>query len=62
MTADLDEGPIIEQGVVSVDHSLDAQALSVIGRDIERQVLSRAVRLQAEDRLFLMGKRVVVFD
>jgi formyltetrahydrofolate deformylase len=62
VTADLDEGPIIDQGVVSVDHSMNAQTLSVMGRDVERQVLSRAVKMQAEDRLFLMGHRVVSFD
>ena len=61
VTADLDEGPIIEQGVVQVDHSMDANTLSIMGRDVERQVLSRAVRLQAEDRIFLIGHRVVVF-
>jgi len=61
VTADLDEGPIIDQGVVSVDHSMNAQTLSVMGRDVERQVLSRAVKMQAEDRLFLMGHRVVSF-
>ena len=61
VTADLDEGPIIEQGVVTVDHSMDATTLSIMGRDVERQVLSRAVRQQAEDRLFLIGNRVVVF-
>lgn len=62
VTADLDEGPIIHQGVVTADHSMDAQALSIMGRDVERQVLAKAVQLQAEDRLFLMGKRVVVID
>ena len=61
VTADLDEGPIIEQGVVPVDHSMDAASLSIMGRDVERQVLARAVRLQAEDRLFSIGHRVVVF-
>jgi formyltetrahydrofolate deformylase len=61
VTADLDEGPIIAQGVVPVDHSMDPQTLSVMGRDVERQVLARAVKLQAEDRLFLMGNRVVAF-
>ena len=40
---------------------MDATTLSIMGRDVERQVLSRAVRLQAEDRLFLIGHRVVVF-
>jgi formyltetrahydrofolate deformylase len=61
VTADLDGGPIIEQGVISVDHSMDAATLSVMGRDVERQVLAKAVRFAAEDRLFLLGHRVVVF-
>lgn len=62
VTADLDEGPIIDQGVVAVDHTMDATTLSIMGRDVERQVLARAVRHQAEDRIFLIGHRVVVFD
>ena len=61
VTADLDEGPIIDQGVIPVEHSMDAQTLSIMGRDVERQVLSRAVKMQAEDRLFLMGRRVISF-
>ena len=61
VTADLDEGPIIEQGVVPVDHAMDANALSIMGRDVERQVLAKAVRHQAEGRIFLIGHRVVVF-
>jgi formyltetrahydrofolate deformylase len=61
VTADLDEGPIIEQGVVPVDHAMDAAVLAIMGRDVERQVLSRAVKLQAEDRIFLIGHRAVVF-
>lgn len=61
VTADLDEGPIIDQGVIPVDHSMDAHTLSVMGRDVERQVLARAVQMQADDRLFLIGRRVVVF-
>jgi formyltetrahydrofolate deformylase len=61
VTADLDEGPIIHQGVIPVDHSMDAQTLSTLGRDVERQVLAKAVQLQTEDRLFLMGQRVIAF-
>lgn len=61
VTADLDEGPIIDQGVIPVDHSMDARTLSVMGRDVERQVLARAVQMQADERLFLIGRRVVVF-
>jgi formyltetrahydrofolate deformylase len=61
VTADLDEGPIIEQEVERVDHSHTAEALAEIGRDVERLVLSRAVRYFAEDRILLTGQRTVVF-
>jgi formyltetrahydrofolate deformylase len=61
VTADLDEGPIIEQGVERVNHHHSADDLAELGRDIERVVLSRAVRLFAEDRIILDGNRTVVF-
>ena len=61
VTADLDEGPIIEQDVQRVTHAYDAEDLSVVGRDIERTVLARAVKYQAEDRIIRLGNRVVVF-
>ncbi len=61
VTADLDEGPIIEQGIERVDHSLDIQELIEIGRDVERTVLAKAVRYWAEDRILLVGQRTVVF-
>ncbi|MFI8529489.1 formyltetrahydrofolate deformylase [Streptomyces aquilus] len=61
VTADLDEGPIIEQDVVRVGHRHTAPELVAIGRDVERLVLARAVRLHAEDRVVLTGSRTVVF-
>jgi formyltetrahydrofolate deformylase len=61
VTADLDEGPIIEQDVVRVTHAQSADTLVAIGRDVERIVLARAVRLHAEDRVVLTGARTVVF-
>ncbi|MDQ3617031.1 MAG: formyltetrahydrofolate deformylase [Actinomycetota bacterium] len=61
VTGDLDEGPIIEQDVVRVDHSLGSRALMAAGRDVEAQVLSRAVRWHAESRVLLHGHRTVVF-
>jgi formyltetrahydrofolate deformylase len=61
VTADLDEGPIIDQDVVRVTHAQDADAFVAIGRDVERLVLARAVRLHAEDRVILTGQRTVVF-
>ncbi|RJS46282.1 formyltetrahydrofolate deformylase [Nocardioides cavernaquae] len=62
VTADLDEGPIIEQDVVRVTHTYTAQQLVAHGRDVERLVLSRAVRRHAEDRVLMVGVRTIVFD
>jgi formyltetrahydrofolate deformylase len=61
VTADLDEGPIIEQEVVRVTHTRTAEQMVTLGRDVERLVLSRAVAAHAEDRVFLCGSRTVVF-
>ena len=61
VTSDLDEGPIIEQAVERVDHRATATELARIGRDIEAQVLARAVAWVAERRVFLNGMRTVVF-
>jgi len=61
VTSDLDEGPIIEQDVMRVDHSYDQQQLVAAGRDVEAQVLSRAVRWHAQSRVLLNGSRTVVF-
>jgi len=61
VTGDLDEGPIIEQGVERVDHRDGPDRIAAVGRDIERMVLARAVRYQAEHRILLNGGRTVVF-
>src|SRR6202012_3175015 len=61
VTADLDEGPIIDQSVIRVTHAQSTEDLVALGRDIERTVLARAVRLQSEDRVVLSGNRTVVF-
>jgi len=61
VTADLDEGPIIEQAVERVDHTSTADDLVGIGRDIENTVLARAVKWHAERRVLLNGRRTVVF-
>ncbi len=61
VTADLDEGPIIEQDVIRVDHNHDATQLVGAGRDVEAAVLSRAVRWHSESRVLLDGHRTVVF-
>jgi formyltetrahydrofolate deformylase len=61
VTADLDEGPIIEQEVARVDHSLDADQLVTVGRDVECQALARAVKWHTESRVLLNGNRTVIF-
>ncbi|MDE0880320.1 MAG: formyltetrahydrofolate deformylase [Sphingomonas bacterium] len=61
VTSDLDEGPIIEQAVERVDHRASANDLVATGRDIEAQVLARAVGWFAERRILLNGARTVVF-
>ncbi|MEA2844191.1 MAG: formyltetrahydrofolate deformylase, partial [Actinomycetota bacterium] len=61
-TADLDEGPIIDQDVARVTHSQDPGQMLIIGRDLERLVLSRAVKAHAEGRVFLLGRRTVIFS
>ncbi len=61
ITADLDEGPIIEQDVARVDHGFTPQQLIAAGQDVESQVLSRAVRWHSESRVMLNGSKTVVF-
>ena len=61
VTPHLDEGPIITQDVAHVTHSATPEDLISIGRDIERRVLSQAVKLFAEDRIFIVGARTVIF-
>jgi formyltetrahydrofolate deformylase len=61
VTTDLDEGPIIEQDVIRVDHSMSPAQLVAAGRDVESQVLARAVRWHAQTRVLLNGNRTVVF-
>jgi formyltetrahydrofolate deformylase len=61
VTADLDEGPIIEQDVARVDHSKTVEDLTAIGRDTESLVLARAVKWHSEHRVLLNGHRTVIF-
>ncbi|MFD3558744.1 MULTISPECIES: formyltetrahydrofolate deformylase [unclassified Streptomyces] len=61
VTADLDEGPIIEQEVKRVGHDVTPDQLVAIGRDVECQALARAVKWHAERRILLNGRRTVVF-
>lgn len=62
VTADLDEGPIIEQEVERVGHEVTPDQLVAIGRDVECQALARAVKWHAEHRILLNGHRTVVFN
>jgi formyltetrahydrofolate deformylase len=62
VTADLDEGPIIEQDVIRVSHRDDVDDLRRKGRDLEVAVLARAVRAHIEHRTLVYGRRTVVFD
>jgi formyltetrahydrofolate deformylase len=60
VTAELDDGPIIDQDVVRVDHRQSAHDLERVGRDVERLVLARAVALHLDDRVIVDGRRTVV--
>lgn len=61
VTGDLDEGPIIEQDVERVDHAMDPEKLTAIGRDVECVVLARAVNYFVEHRILLNGHKTVIF-
>lgn len=61
-TADLDEGPIIEQDVQHVKHDNSPEDLVMIGKDIERLVLARAVKAHIEHRIIISGRRTIVFS
>lgn len=62
VTSELDQGPIIEQGVERVSHGFSVSDLRELGRDIERDVLARAVKWHLEDRIIIDGAKTVVFD
>ncbi|AEY02222.1 formyltetrahydrofolate deformylase [Oceanimonas sp. GK1] len=61
VTDDLDEGPIIEQDVTHVSHAFTAEDMAKAGRDVEKSVLSRALNLVLEEKVFVYGNRTVVF-
>ena len=61
-TAELDEGPIIEQDVERISHMNLPEDLKRIGKDIERRVLTRAVRAHLEHRVIVSGRRTIVFS
>ena len=62
VTEELDEGPIIEQDVIRVNHSCDKDDLVRLGRDVEQSVLSKGLRYHLEDRVIVRGNRTVVFS
>lgn len=62
VTAELDQGPIIEQGVERVSHNYNVEQLRELGEDVERNVLARAVRWHLQDRIIVDGNKTVVFD
>jgi len=61
VTTELDEGPIIEQDVQRVDHSMSAEGFTAVGRDVECAVLARAVRWHVEHRVLMNGHKSVIF-
>jgi formyltetrahydrofolate deformylase len=61
VTADLDEGPIIEQNVVRVDHGDSKAELVSMGQDVESKTLTQAIRWFAEHRVLLDGERTIIF-
>jgi formyltetrahydrofolate deformylase len=62
VTDDLDTGPIIAQSVIPVNHTYSAAAMAQAGRDVEKIVLARALKLVLDERLFIYGNRTVVFE
>ena len=62
VTEQLDEGPIIAQGVIPVGHNFAAEDMIQAGRDVEKSVLARAIKLVLDERIFLCGKRTIIFE
>jgi formyltetrahydrofolate deformylase len=61
VTADLDQGPIIEQSVIRIDHSDSPEDMVRYGKDVEKQVFARGLRYHLEDRVLILGNKTVVF-
>ena len=61
VTEHLDEGPIIEQDVIKVDHNFSAEDMALAGRDIERLVLDHALSYVLDNKVFIYGNKTVVF-
>ena len=62
VTDDLDEGPIINQQTIHVNHTYGAKQMAIAGREIEKSVLSKALELVFDDRVFVVGNKTVVFE
>ena len=62
VTDDLDEGPILAQDVIPVDHRRIPRQMAAAGRDVEKTVLARALRYVLDDRVFVVGRRTIIFD
>jgi formyltetrahydrofolate deformylase len=62
VTDDLDEGPIITQKIISVDHEYDVRGMVAAGHDVERNVLAEALRFMLEDRVFVLRNKTIIFD
>jgi formyltetrahydrofolate deformylase len=62
VTENLDEGPILAQGVIPVDHNHSVEDMIQAGRDVEKAVLARAVKLVFDERVFLCGQRTIIFE
>ncbi|HKK46078.1 MAG TPA: formyltetrahydrofolate deformylase [Balneolaceae bacterium] len=62
VTDDLDQGPIIAQDVLPVNHTFTAEQMTKAGRDVEKLVLAKAVKLLLEERIFIHGNRTIVFE
>lgn len=62
VTAELDNGPIISQETIHINHNYNTSQMKLAGREIERSVLGRAMRLILEDRVFVMGNKTVIFE
>ena len=62
MTADLDQGPILTQDVIPVDHTCSPERMARLGQDVEKLVLMRGLNLVLEDRVLVDGNRTIVFD
>jgi formyltetrahydrofolate deformylase len=59
---ELDDGPIITQGVIPINHTFSAPDMAQAGRDVEKQVLARALKLVFDDRVFIFGRKTIIFE